>query len=252
LCEEILARGDQRVVLAKATRILDEFGFDPEYLDYYRSSFEAQLSRYRFQWRDFLTRLMKFEEHILPSESIPELAAAGVKLTGSLSVSVTSNSAGGELMCESRLICRNIDYRPIRDVEELPLTKDIIESEKPWQGLRWDECFDAVEACQIGSPLGEQIREELRSSLATLFEGDDDALLVWCDFTEKLCYTIEVRRVMSGGGEPARRSQLGTAQDPLTAGVSPDARRWVSEAARRRGVRMSDVVEEAIERLRSS
>jgi hypothetical protein len=201
--------------------------------------------------QNFRTRLAEFEGRILPAETIPDLAATNVKLATSLQVSVTSELPVSQLACESHLKMRNIEYWPIRNSKELPLNPSILKYKELWPSLAWSEYFNAVESCQIGLPLNDQIRNDLQISFADLFEGTQNGLLVWCDFTEKLCYTIEVRRV-SAGTERSAGGLLGMAQDPLTAGVRSEIRQWVFEESRRRGVRMTDVVEEALERMRTA
>jgi len=248
-CEEILGRGDPAGELAAETQALAGLGFNPEYLDYYHESFAGQIGRYRFELRPFVFRLGEFMDRILPRKTIPDLATADVKLLTSLSVAVTGDLAGAELACESSLTLHGLDYPRIREVKKLPLAKEITKTDQPSPGLRWEDFLDGVESCGIGLRLDTQVRDDLRRSFATLFDGDDDALLIWCDFTEKLCYTIEARRVMAGGREVERSGALGTVQDPLTAGVGAETRRWVFEEARRRGIRMSDVVEEALQRM---
>jgi hypothetical protein len=238
--ERAIESGTGEPALSAVRAQVARYGIDP---DVFREEHAVFGGGRIYDWTDTVSSAIRtLHDGVLTARRLGDFGKQGFRIDGLISVNLRQKH-DGSLACRSRLSAGDTSAFNGKPLPEC--AHRIAESVVPWSGLRWPEYFASVEACQAGMQL-DTVKTTLRKEFSSLFPGDEDSLLIWCDFTERLYYVIEARRVTTN------REMLGIVSDPVSSGMSPALRRWVAEEAARRGVRMVDVLEEALDQARRS
>jgi hypothetical protein len=221
-------------LLDEAQHDLIDMGFSPDFFNYtkrisdvveYLGAYDMTLNKLK------ITDWSKYPNNLELTLSVRLIAQPAV---------------AGTLVCQSNLIFRKLKF-VFKTVEPTPgasWLKYVDHESLPWPRSDWKTFIDGIENCQTGVVLDDNVKDSLNKHFSILFPRDVEGLLIWCDFVEKIYYAIETWRILTGDQE-----SLSNVTDPLSADIPPELLSWVEKEARRRGVRMTDIVKEALEKM---
>jgi hypothetical protein len=108
--------------------------------------------------------------------------------------------------------------------------------------LEWQDVLSRIESGSFGFEITSLDKNEFKEQFSKVFNGDENAVLVWYSHIEKVFYAVETKRIARWNSY----GELGFMNDSLIAGLSPESRTRISKAAIKLGIHPSSLLEKIV------